>query len=319
MRARIDRVGVIGGGAMGCGIAVDFAIAGRSVRLFNTRPETSDRARATIERYLGLMVELDLIGADQAADALARIDRTTDLAEAARDRDYLVETVAEDLALKQQVFRDLDRLAPPDAILTSNTTSLSITALAGVCARPERVLTAHYYLPAHLVPLVDVLPADRTDPAAVAVTVALLEECGKAPVVFDRDAPGSVGPRLQTALGAEALRLAEEGVATPEMIDQIIRFGFGRRLAVRGVFDSFDLVGLDLMAAVMRNNGREVPSVVAGKVDRGDLGMKSGRGFYAWPPEEIRAFEERIERHLIRLLQQDRAEGRLRDPARRPG
>ena len=247
--------------------------------------------------------------------ALGRIHPTTVLAEAVADQDFVIESIPENLALKQQLFRELDGLASPGTPLASNTTALSVTAIARDCARPERVLSAHYYLPAHLVPLVDVIPGEKTAPEVIETTRRLLEEVGKSPVVFERDVPGSVGPRLQQALIGEALRLVQEGVATPEMVDRAITQGIGRRLGVTGIFDRLDLVGLDLVAAIMRGSGRPVPPVIEQKVERGELGLKSGQGFYSWTPEATAAFEERVARHLISQLREERAAGRLRTPS----
>lgn len=310
----IRRIGIIGGGAMGWSIALDFALAGRSVTLFSTRVESSARARANLERALDLLCTTSLVSSGRAAAALARIAYTTDLAEAAATQDFLVESIPEDLSLKQQLFRDLDRLARPDAILTSNTTALPITAIARACTRPERVLSVHYYLPAHLIPLVDVIPAEPTAPAVVETTCRLLEEVGKLPVRFQRDTPGSVGPRLQAAMMAEAFRLVEEGVATPEMVDQVITMGLGRRFTITGIFDRLDLAGLDVAASMSRSRGVAMPPVLAQHVEKGELGVKTGQGFYAWDDASAAALEERMARHLIELLKQDRANGRVRTP-----
>ena len=312
---RIKRIGVVGGGAMGCGIALEFALAGRQVTLYNTRPESSAHAQARMEWDAALLVETGLHSSAQVSTALERIRRTTVLAEAAADQDFVVESVPEDLALKQRIFRDLDALAAPGTILASNTTALSVTALARDCSRPERVLSAHYYLPAHLIPLVDVIPGEKTAPEVVEATRRLLEEVGKVPVVFARDVPGSVGPRLQQALMGEALRLVQEGVATPEMVDRVLTHGLGRRFGVTGIFDRLDLAGLDLVAAILRGSGRPVPPVVAQKVERGEFGLKSGQGFYTWTPELTVAFEERVARHLIAQLREERTSGRLRAPS----
>ncbi|MFP2929780.1 3-hydroxyacyl-CoA dehydrogenase family protein [Pyxidicoccus sp. 3LG] len=311
---RLMRIGVVGGGAMGCGIALELAIAGRRVVLFNTRADSSERARVKLERDAALLVETGLLSSERASAALGRIRRTTVLTEAAVDQDLVIESVPEDLALKQEVFRELDRLASPDTLLASNTTALSVTAIARDCARPERVLSAHYYLPAHLVPLVDVIPGEKTSPEAVEHVRRFLEELGKSPVVFAKDVPGSVGPRLQQALIGEAIRLVQEGVATPEMVDRVLTQGIGRRLGASGVFDRLDLAGLDLVTAILRNSGRPVPPVLAQKVERGELGLKTGQGFYTWTPDATAAFEERVARHLITQLSEDRAAGRLRVP-----
>ncbi len=312
---RLMRIGVVGGGAMGCGIALELAIAGRQVVLFNTRADSSERARVKLERDAALLVETGLLSPEQAPAALGRIRRTTVLAEAAVGQGLVIESVPEDLALKQEVFRELDRLAPPDTLLASNTTALSVTAIARDCAHPERVLSAHYYLPAHLVPLVDVIPGEKTSPGALETVRRFLEELGKSPVVFARDVPGSVGPRLQQALIGEAIRLVQEGVATPEMVDRVLTQGIGRRLGSSGIFDRLDLAGLDLVTAVLRNSGRPVPPVLSQKVEQGELGLKTGQGFYTWTPEATAAFEERVARHLITQLREDRATGRLRTPS----
>ncbi|WIG95923.1 3-hydroxyacyl-CoA dehydrogenase family protein [Myxococcus sp. SDU36] len=311
---RLKRIGVVGGGAMGCGIALELAIAGRQVVLYNTRADSSERARAKLERDAALLVETGLLAPQQAPAALGRIRRTTVLAEAAVEQDLVIESIPEDLALKQQLFRELDRLAAPDTLLATNTTALSVTAIARDCTRPERVLSAHYYLPAHLIPLVDVIPGEKTSPDAVETVRRFLEELGKSPVVFSRDVPGSVGPRLQQALIGEAIRLVQEGVATPEMVDRVLTQGVGRRLGASGVFDRLDLVGLDFMTALLHGAGRPVPPVLAQKVERGELGQKTGQGFYAWTPESTAAYEERMARHLATQLREDRAAGRLRAP-----
>lgn len=299
---------------MGWSVALDFALAGCSVTLFSTRPERSARARASIERALDLMRTTQLVASEPAAAALARIAYTNDLPEAAATHDFVVESVSEDLSLKQQIFQELDRLARPDAILASNTTALPITVIARACTRPQRVLSVHYYLPAHLIPLVDVVPAETTEPAVVQATCRFLEHAGKLPVRFERDAPGSVGPRLQAAMMAEAFRLVQEGVATPEMVDHVITMGIGRRFAVTGIFDRLDLAGLDVAASMSRSRGQAIPPLIAEHVARGELGVKTGQGFYTWDVASATALEERIARHLIELLKQDRAKGLLRTP-----
>ncbi|MCP3139396.1 3-hydroxyacyl-CoA dehydrogenase family protein [Pyxidicoccus xibeiensis] len=311
---RLTRIGVVGGGAMGCGIALELAIAGRQVVLYNTRSDSSERARVKLARDAALLVETRLLPSERASAALERIRRTTVLADAVVGQDLVIESIPENLALKQELFRELDRLAAPDTVLASNTTALSVTAIARDCTRPERVLSAHYYLPAHLVPLVDVIPGEKTSPDVVETVRRFLEELGKSPVVFAKDVPGSVGPRLQQALIGEAIRLVQEGVATPEMVDRVLTQGIGRRLGVSGVFDRLDLAGLDLVTAIITGSGRPVPPVLAQKVERGELGLKTGQGFYTWTPEATAAFEERVARHLITQLHEDRAAGHSRIP-----
>lgn len=312
IRTEIRRAAVIGGGAMGTGIALELALGGREVTLFNTRDETGARALEQLRGELALLVEGGLITEGRASAALERVRRTTRLAEAVEGQDYIAEAVPERLPLKQEVFAELDRLAAPDVLLASNTTALPVTAIARDCGHPERVLAVHYYLPAHLLPLVDIVPGDRTSPEALEAARALMESLGKTPVVFPRDVPGTVGPRLQTALLGEAFRLVQEGVASPELIDRVLTQGIGRRFGVTGLFDRLDLAGLDTVAGVLQAQGKPVPPVLAGKVERGELGLKSGQGFYSWSAEETRAFQVRVARHLMAQLVRDRDEGRLR-------
>ncbi len=312
IRTEIRRAAVIGGGAMGTGIALELALSGREVTLFNTRAETGARALEQLRRDLAQLVDAGLISQARATAALGRVRRTTQLSEAVEGQDYVAESVPENLPLKQQVFAELDRLAAPDVLLASNTTALSVTALARDCAHPERVLAVHYYLPAHLLPLVDIVPGERTSPQALDAAKTLMESLGKSPVVFTRDVPGTVGPRLQTALLGEAFRLVQEGVASPEIIDRVLTQGIGRRFGVTGLFDRLDLAGLDTVAGVLKAQGKPVPPVLAEKVERGELGLKSGQGFYSWSEAETRAFQERVARHLMAQLVRDRDEGRAR-------
>ncbi|HEX2172673.1 MAG TPA: 3-hydroxyacyl-CoA dehydrogenase family protein [Dehalococcoidia bacterium] len=313
--AAIHRIGVIGGGMMGQGIALDFALAGRNVTLYNTRPQTSDRALAGIERALDLLIETDLTTPAGATAALGRLTRTTLLAAAAADHDLIVETVLEDLDLKRQIFRDLERHAPPGAILATDTSSLPVDAIAEACARPERVLAMHNFHPAHLVPLVEVGLGRRTDPTVVAVACRLLEMCGKRPLVIERPLPGFLGNRLQNVLRNEALRLVEDGQATPEQIDQAISMGVARKYSIVGIFDRMDLVGLDLAARVFESIGTPVPAPIADHVARGEYGVRTGRGFYDWPEGAVEALQDHLDRHLIHLLKLDRAAGRVRVPS----
>lgn len=310
----IQRVSVIGGGTMGQGIAIDFALAGRDVTLFNTRPESSRAARGQIERALALLAETGLVDATEAAAALRRITGTTDLPDTADGQDYIVETVNEDLALKHAIIREVERHAPPDAILTTDTSGFPVDDVFAVSERPDRTLATHYFYPAHLVPAVEVAPGRHTDPAVLAAACQLLEACGKRPVVLPNAPPGFLGNCLQQALCAEAFRLVEEGHATPEQIDAALALGIARKLAVVGIFDRLDLVGLERATAVYRAAGKPVPEFLAERIAQGETGAASGRGFYDWPPGAAKALQERVDRHLIAALKADRAAGRVLPP-----
>lgn len=311
----IQRVSIIGCGMMGQGIAVDFAVAGRDVTIFNTRAETSQQAMANIRAALSLMVNTGLISQAESEAALQRVKPTTDLEAAAVGQQYVVETVLEDMALKHRIFRDLERFVAPDTILTTDTSSLPMEEIAWVLERPERLVATPYFYPAHLVPLVEVAPTQKTKPDVIETTSHLLKECGKWPVVIERPLPGFIGNRLQAVMRSEALKMVEAGEATPEMVDQVLTMGILRKYVAVGIFDRMDMTGLDLQAAVFQSIGKEVPKSIAERVARGDYGVKTGRGFYEWTPESARELQERLDRRLIYLIQEDRKTGRTQVPS----
>lgn len=292
----VRRVGVIGAGTMGTGIALTYALSGRDVTIYTRRPDRATAALADVRRLGEQLVTADHCTADQLAAAIGRIGSTTDLSAAAAT-DHLVEAVAEELPVKQQVLADVDELAPAEVLIASTTTALPVTALAQRCRHPERVLATHFYLPAPLMPLVEVVPGERTGAGAVAAACALLTGIGKEPVVL-RDVPGTVGPRLLTALVGEAFRIVADGVADPPTVDRVLSRGIGRRFPVTGIFDRMDLAGLDTVAAVLRSRGAPVPAPLAELVEAGQLGTKSGRGFYDWSGDRAGAVERELVRHL---------------------
>lgn len=301
VREDIRRVGVVGGGAMGTGIAVDFAVAGREVVVLERTERSGAGALMRIRRDLDLMVDTGMLDQASADAAMGRVRPTTSIEEVV-DVDHIVEAVPEDLPLKRKVFAELDERASPDVLLATNTSALKVSSIAAGCRHPQRVLATHYYLPAHLVPLVDVVAGERTSREATDRACRLLTEVGKSPVLFEADLGATVGPRIQMAMIAEAIRLVSEGAADPLTIDRVIVEGIGRRLGVTGVFDRLDLGGLDILVAALRAQDRPVPKIVADKVDNGHLGRKSGRGFYEWSPERAAAFDDKVARHLIAQL-----------------
>jgi len=318
MRSAVRHVAVVGCGAIGTGIALEFALHGRQVSICTRSPDSADSAYARIGEQLTRLVEVGLATGEQVSAALARISTTTEPERAAADADYVVEAVPEDPDLKRLVLKALDAAADPDVVLATATTGLPVTELAAGCRHPERVLATHYSLPAHLIPVVAVVPGKATDPDAVTVASGLLAELGKSPVVFDEDRPGTIGPRLQTALIGEALRLVAEGVADPATIDRVITGGIGRRLGVSGVFDRLDLAGLDTVAAVLTRQGRPVPPLIADKVAAGHLGRRTGQGFYPWPQARAEVYDALETRHLASHLLRDRPTRAAAAPAGRP-
>ncbi|MFC1966684.1 3-hydroxyacyl-CoA dehydrogenase family protein [Chloroflexota bacterium] len=305
----VERVAVIGAGLMGLGIAVEFARFGYQVSIYNTNQASSQKAMEKAGEDLDLMVETELLTAEDAKAAYSRLRPTTDLEDAASGADYVVESVFELLSLKQEIFARLDELCPPPAILATNTSGLRVTDIASVTRHPERVLATHYFQPPHFVPLVEVVGGEKTAREVVELVAQVLRGLRKKVVVMDIELPGFAGNRIQGAIAREVQSLVDKGVCSPGMIDDVISFGFGRRMAYTGYFKRIDLVGLDLGYKAIKGRGREPWGPVAERVERGDLGMKSGKGFYEWPGDSAKKFHRRQNMELIRMMKQDMTEG----------
>lgn len=307
----IEQVAIIGAGLMGLGIGVEFARFGYKVRLYNTREETSRDAMERAREDLDLMAETDLISDAEAKAAYERLHATTNLEEAASGTDYVVESVLEAMSLKKEIFAKLDEICPPPAILATNTSGLSVTEMASVTKHPERILVTHYFQPPHFVPLVEVVGGQKTDRQVIEQVVGILRGLRKKVVVIDVELPGFVGNRIQGAIAREVRSLMDQGVCTPYMIDDIISYGFGRRMAYTGYFKRLDLIGLDFGYRGARERGQAAWGPVAEHVERGELGMKSGKGFYDWSGGTAKEFLRRYNSELIRLMKYDMEQGAI--------
>ncbi len=307
----IERVAVIGAGLMGLGIGVEFARFGYQVSLYNTTEDTSKKAMEQARDDLNLMVETGLVTSDEAKAAYNRLRPTTDLVDGASGADYVIESVTELLSLKREVFARLDEICPPPAILATNTSGFRVTDIAVGLKHPERILATHYFQPPHFVPLVEVVGGERTDQRVVKLVARVLRGLRKKVVVIDIELPGFVGNRIQRAIGQEVRSLVDQGVCDPSMIDDIISFGFGRRMAYTGYFKRSDLIGLDFGYKIAKGRGQEPWRPIAERVERGELGMKSGKGFYEWPGDTAKLLHHRLNTELIRLLKQDMDAGSI--------
>lgn len=307
----INKVAIIGAGLMGFGIGIEFARFGYDVSMLNTSEATSKRTQEWSREALDLMAETELITAAEADAAYGRLAFTTDMVEAASGADYVSENVFEGLELKKEVFAKLDKICSPTAILTTNSSNFRSSEIHPVVKHPERVLNAHYFQPPHLIPLVEVIGGELTDRKYIEKTASILRGLRKKVVVLDIELPGFAGNRIQGAIGAEVRALVDQGVCTPQMIDDIIMFGFGRRMAYTGSFIRSDLVGLDFGYKATKGWTREPWKEVAERVARGDLGMKTGKGFYEWPGDSAKQFHRKYNSELIRLLKRDMEEGKI--------
>jgi 3-hydroxybutyryl-CoA dehydrogenase len=295
------RVGIIGGGIMGSGVAAVFARGGWEVHV--TTPSAVTRASLPARVRAALASMSPAAAVDTYASGPLTVHAT--LEELPWPKvDLVIECVSEDLALKQSIFARLDRLAPPGVPLATNTSGLSIGAIGGELATRSRVVGLHFFMPAHLVPLVEVVSAAFTDPAIVDTLVSRMRALGKVPIRVARDVPGFVGNRLQHAVMREALWLVEDGVATAADVDAAVRFGFGFRFLACGPLLQKELSGWDthVRAAAsiypsLHNEPAPPPSVTA-MVAEGRIGMKTLAGLWEWTPESAGAERARIEATL---------------------
>jgi 3-hydroxybutyryl-CoA dehydrogenase len=303
---RIEKVAVIGAGLMGHGIAQVFAAGGYDVHLTDIDEERLMHALSNIRSNLVLMAENGLGRAEDIGDIIDRITTTTQLDEAAGQADFLVEAVSEALELKQGLFKEMDMLSPPETVLATNTSVISITEIASKAVNRERIVGTHFWNPPYLVPLVEVIPGEDSSIEAVDAAVELLASVGKHPVRVKKDVPGFVGNRLQHALWREAISIVESGIADAETVDEVIKMGFGMRLPVLGPLETADMVGLDLTLQIhdyilkhIEDSPQPSP-LLKEKVDNGELGFSSGRGFKSWTPEEIEECRAGLQRHLLK-------------------
>ena len=301
----IAQIAVIGAGLMGHGIAQEFASAGYQVHLHDVTDEQLQIARTQIEKNLGVLAESAIIEEDSIHPTLQRIQTATELEAVAENADFVVEAVTENLALKQQIFDKLDATCPPHAILASNTTALMPSQIGENAKRKDQILNTHYFNPPYLIPLVELIRSPDTSDATVEVTFDLLTAIGKTPAIIEKEALGFVGPRLQAALIREAFAIVEQGIASAETVDLVVRNSFGRRLSVAGPFEVFELAGWDLVLAAFEelykdlNSSSNINPLLREMVDSGKLGVKSKEGFYSWTDEKIQQLRDRMNQALI--------------------
>jgi 3-hydroxybutyryl-CoA dehydrogenase len=284
----INRALVLGTGMMGPGIAATLALGGVEATVISRTSDGAAKGEAAARAALNALDVAGLLAPGEAQDAAGRISSDCDLDGLLPDTDLVIESIVEDMAVKQDLFARMDRLAAPGAILASNTSGLSITQIGAKCERPERVVTTHFWNPPHLMPLVEIVLGEKTSPELAATLKDLLKACGKAPVVVKKDRPGQLGNRLQMALFREAVNIVAEGIADAEDVDRAASLGFGLRLPAYGILEHIDLVGLKLASSVCDYTARDLysercaPPLFAEKIARGESGAAAGKGFYDW-------------------------------------
>jgi 3-hydroxybutyryl-CoA dehydrogenase len=281
----MKRIAVIGAGTMGHGIAQVAAMAGYETMLTDAREEALEVAIGRINQNLEGAVQRGKLSREELHAVRNRLGIDPELEHAVKRADLVVEAIVEDLEAKRSLFRTLDALVSPTAVLATNTSSLSVKAIAEACRFPARVVGMHFFNPVHIMKLVEIVVPAGTDPSTVERVREVVAKMGKQPIVV-RDSPGFASSRLGVVLGLEAMRMVEDGVASPEDIDRAMELGYGHPM---GPLRVTDLVGLDVRLAIAEHLHRELgesqyrpPDILRRKVAAGELGKKTGKGFYEW-------------------------------------
>jgi 3-hydroxybutyryl-CoA dehydrogenase len=311
------RFAAVGAGRMGRGIAIAFAYAGHRVALIDLKPRPAadwdrlrDEACAEIAQSLAGLAQLGVLTATQMESIAARVQYVdaAGAANALADAELVFEGVPETLAAKREAFAALSACCSVDTILTSTTSSMGVSQLAQLVHAPERFLNIHWLNPAYIIPVVELSTHAATSPEVLARAKALMESIGKLPVVCS-DAPGYIVPRLQALIMNEAARMIEEGTATAEEIDKATRYGLGLRFAALGVVEFIDFGGADILHHASREMSASIdaaryraPAILERLIADGQLGLKSGRGFYDYRARDIPAYRRDVLSRTLGML-----------------
>ena len=304
----IQKIGVIGGGTMGAGIAQRFAQHGYSVWIIDQEQAILDNCLDRVRDSLRLFAEFDLLQ-EEPSSIISRIKpfSSQDMREVLKDCNFVIECIPEILALKRELFSRLDSLNP-DIILSSNTSTFTISSITAGLRTSSRVVGTHFFFPPQIIPLVEVHRGQTTTDEVVEVTRQLMLRAGKKPILLKKEVQGFVVNRIQAAIGREANYLIEQGVVTPEDFDLAARASYGFRLANLGPLAQADLNGLDTKARSDELNYKEICSstelspVFVEKVKRGELGLKSGKGYYDYSGKSKTEIINVVERNLLKQL-----------------
>lgn len=307
----IRQIAVVGAGLMGHGIAQTFAQKGYSVTLYDIQHSILERALSQIQSNLETFVEVGLETKERVEKVLSNIRISVDLQGAVKEAHFVIEAAPEDLMLKMNLFEELDQYCSKETILASNTSTLPISEIGRKVKKKERLVITHWFNPPHIIPIVEVVRGEMTSQEVFEISFKLMEKIGKKPIKISKEVPGFLINRVQTAMFREVLSLLEQGVAELEDIDVGIKESFGLRLAVLGPLRTSDMGGLDLWYKGMKylypflDGSTEVQRVLEEKVERGELGLKTGKGFFQYEKEEVLAlsrYSKERDKKLLYLL-----------------
>ena len=304
----IRTVACLGTGTMGHGVAFLAAKAGYAVRMFGRSEASIARGLAGVDRAIALYEKYGLMPEGSGPAITARITGVTSLEDAAWDADLVVESVAEDMAVKHEVFSAMERHVRPGVILATDTSGLSPSAICSVLERPEHFAVIHFFAPPYLMPTVEVCPGPATLASVLFVCSAWVDSLGSIPIEMEKEVQGFLINRIQYACLREACHIVEQGWASMEMVDKAIVNSLGRRYAETGPFESADMGGLDVFCSTLDqlskslSNSTEASDLLRGPAGRGDYGAKTGKGLYDWTAEKTAARREAREAMLVAFM-----------------
>lgn len=303
-----NAIAIIGSGLMGAGIATRSVIAGYETVLLDKSTAAASSGVDKVHQNIAQLLDNRLIDGKQADGANHLLTTESNIEKALDNVFWVIEAVSEDLPLKQELFQLIDSLVPPEVIITSNTSGLRITEIAKFTKHPERTATTHFWFPAHLVPLVEIVMSDQTDEQVAQRLKELLLGWKKAPVIVKKDLPGQLANRILQAVIRESVNIVQMGLATPEDVDTAIKMGMGIRLPVWGPLEHIDAVGLDLALSVQQTvlpeigKDTEPAQCLRELVEQGRLGCKTGDGFYDWKVKDIKDLTDRRDNFIMQAL-----------------
>ncbi|WEG13317.1 3-hydroxyacyl-CoA dehydrogenase NAD-binding domain-containing protein [Pullulanibacillus sp. KACC 23026] len=306
-----EKLSIVGSGIMGHSIALTAAWAGHAVKVWGTNVEDIERAKTGLESKLDTLVGYEVFGEDKKRQILKSITFTDSLSDCVQDATFVIEAIPEILELKQDYFKQLDDMLPESTIIGSNTSGLSATEIAKLTKNPSRCVVTHFWLPAHLMPLVEVVRGEHTSDETAERAMAFLKSLNKKPILVKKDVLGSVGNRLQYAIFREAQYILQQDIASMEDIDAAIKYSLGRRFGVTGPFMTMDMGGLNTNASITSYlfedlcDRKDIFPQMKELVDNGHIGPKTGKGFYEWSPEFTAQMEREREEELVHWLKKD--------------
>lgn len=304
MAREIKNITIFGAGLMGNGLAQVFA-SDENANIIVKDIKLSEKPSQVLEDNLNTLISKDAMTREKADSILRRVKYTTDMEEALKDADFIIECIFENMELKQNLFRDIEPLCKPDAIFATNTSVMSITEIASKVKDKSRVVGTHFWNPPYLIPLVEVVKGNETSEEVFEDTYNYLRKIGKKAVKCMKDVPGFIANRLQHAIWREALSIVEKGIADAETVDEALRYGPGLRWPILGILENADMIGLDLSLNIQEyivphlEDSHSASSLLKKHVADGNLGFKTGKGYQTWNEEEIKASRKRLNEYLI--------------------